>query len=135
MSRVRPRVAGTGEARKVKARARGAARRVKARASSSESIADLHTATGRDLADDGRRSARRFRRVPSTAGFGFAPGRLSDHSDTDLLSWRQSGCGYFVDYGSHRKTVRPGAGPDPDDVDQLVRQFDHYAAVLARSEH
>ncbi len=48
---------------------------------------------------------------------------------------RQPGGRDVVDHRAARETVRPGAGPDADDVDQLVRQLADHAAVLARSQH
>ena len=34
-----------------------------------------------------------------------------------------------------RAPVRPDAGPEPDDLDQLVRQLGHHAAVRPRPQH
>ena len=101
----------------------------------SESVPDIHSSARRDFADDGRSRARRHRCVPAVAGFGAAAGRLPDHSDPDVLSRRQPGSDGILGHCAARKAVRSGAGPDADDLDQLLRQFADHPAVRARSQH
>ena len=107
----------------------------RAEAAAGEPLPDLHSATGRDVADDGRRGARRRRGVPAAAGFGAAAGRLPDYPDPDLLSGREPGGDDVFGHRAAREAVRAGAWPDADDVDQFLRQFADHAAVLARSQH
>ena len=73
--------------------------------------------------------------VPATAGFGAAGGRLSDDSGGDVLSGRRSRCDGVVGHGAAGAAVRAGAGTEPDDLDQFVRQFGHHAAVRSRPEY
>ena len=66
--------------------------------------------------------ARRHRRLPAAAGLGAAAGGLSDDSGRDVLSGRQPGRDGLGRHRAARAAVRPGAGPEPDDVDQLRRR-------------
>src|SRR5207248_11244025 len=51
-----------------------------------ESFANIHSASGCDVADDGGRRSGGCGRVPAAAGFGPPAGRLPDHADPDVLS-------------------------------------------------
>jgi hypothetical protein len=74
---------------------------------------------GRDDAADGGDPAGRHRRLPLPAAVGAAGGRLSDHPGADLLSRRQPGGDDLVGHRAARAAVRPDAGPQPDDLDEL----------------
>ena len=52
-----------------------------------------------------------------------------DHPGAHLLSRRQPGCDGDLDHRAAGAPVRPDAGPDPDDLDQLRRQLGHHPAV------
>ena len=67
-------------------------------------------------------AARRRGRVPAVARLRAAGSRLSDDSGRDVLSRREPGSGRVVDHGAARTPVRPDAGPEPDDVDELGRR-------------
>ena len=58
-----------------------------------------------------------------------------DHPGAHVLSRRQPGGDGVVGHRAARAAVRPGARAEADDLDQLVRQLGHHAAVRARSEH
>ena len=113
----------------------GGSRRARAEALAGESLPNLHPEAGGDVADDGRRGARRCHGVPATAGLGAAPGRLPDHADPDVLPGREPGGSDVFDHRAAREAVRPGARTDADDVDQFFQQFADHAAVFARSQH
>src|SRR5262245_16245045 len=75
-----------------------------------ESLAHLHPAPGCDVADDGRRAARRLGRVPTASGLRAARSRLPDDSDCDDVSRRQPGRHGLVGYRTTRAAVWPDAG-------------------------
>ena len=68
-------------------------------------------------------------RLPVPAAVGPAAGRLSDHPRADALSRRQPRGHDLVDHRAARAPVRPDAGPEPDDVDQLGRRLVDHPAV------
>jgi hypothetical protein len=74
-------------------------------------------------------------RLPPASGLGPAPGRLPDHRGGHHPARRQPG-----DHGLGRDhaagaPVRPDAGSQPDDVDQLGRRLGDHAAVRPQSRH
>src|SRR5579871_1910700 len=108
----------------------GAARTAVAPAS--ESLAPIHPAAGRDLADDGRGRARGRHGLPRAVGVGAAGSRLPDDRDHDALSRCESGRHDLGHHGAARAPVRPGARPAADVLDELGRRFGHHAQVHAR---
>ena len=75
------------------------------------------------------------RRLQAVAGLGAAASRLSDDPGADVLSRRQPGRDGVVGDRAAGTAVRTGAGPEPDDLDQLRRELGHHAAIHARAEH
>ena len=65
------------------------------------------------------------------AGLRAAAGGLPDDSGADVLSGGQPRRDGFVGDRALGAAIRPGAGPEPDDVDQLRRQLGHHVAVHA----
>ena len=63
------------------------------------------------------------RRLPVPAAVGAAAGRLSDHPGADALSRRQPRSDDLVGHRAAGAPVRPDAGPQPDDLDQLGRRL------------
>ena len=72
------------------------------------------------------------RRLSAAAGLGAAAGRLPDDPGRHVLSGREPGRDGVVGHRAARAPVRPDAGPEADDVDQLRRQLGDHAAVRAR---
>src|ERR1019366_1379575 len=110
-------------------------KRARAEAQAGEPIPHLHPQAGGDIADDGWSGARRGHGLPATAGLGATPGGLPDHPGSDVLPGFEPRGGDVFDHRAARKTVRPGARTDADDVDQFLQQFADHAAVFARSQH
>ena len=90
---------------------------------SHEYFAAVHSAADRDVAADGGTAAGGHRGVSAVADFRVAAGRLSHHSDCYVLSRRQSGRHGIFDHRAAGAAVRAAARPEPDDVEQLVRQL------------
>ena len=65
--------------------------------------------------------------LQATARLGAAGSRLSHHSGAHLLSRRQSGGDGVVGDGAAGTPVRPGARPQADDLDELVRELDRWS--------
>ena len=84
---------------------------------------------------DGRHPAGRRRGLQAAAGLRAAGGRLPDHPGHDVLPGCEPRCHGVVGDGAARAPVRPGAGPQADDVDQLSGQLGHHAAVQPEPEH
>ena len=82
-----------------------------------------------------RSAAGRRSRIQTAARFGAAASGLSDHSGGHVLSRSQPGGDGLVGHRAARAPVRPGARPEPDDVDQFFRRVDHHAPVRARFEY
>src|SRR5438093_4860409 len=89
----------------------------------------VYTPPGCDISFDGGNSARRFCRAYAIAGFGIAGSGLSDDPGRDVLSGCESGCHVVLGHRAARAPVRPGSGPEADDLDQFFRLLDHHAAV------
>src|SRR5579872_2048826 len=108
-----PQAMRRGAAAKVDAAAKDAearaARRASVEAGASEPVPPLYPQAGRDVPDDGRRSAGRRHGVPPIAGLGPAPGGLSDYPGPDVLPRRQSGGGDLVDHRPAGEAVRASA--------------------------
>ncbi len=100
-----------------------------------EPVQAVHPAADRDLAVDGGGAARRHRRLPPAPRVGAAGGGLSDDPGDHLLSRRQPGRDGLRRHRAAGAPVRPGAGPEPDDLDQLRGGVDHHPAVHSRSRH
>src|SRR6266852_5833338 len=96
-----------------------------------ESIPAVHFAAGRHHPADGRGAARRLCSVPATACLRSAAGRLPNDPDADFLSRRQSGCDGIVCNVTTGAAIRPDSRTEPDDLDELVWELDHHAAVHA----
>src|ERR1700719_3595876 len=105
------------------------------RESRNEHIQAVYFTAGRHHIDDGGDLAGGLRGLSAVAGLGAATSRLPDHSGADLLSRCQPGRNGIVRDGTAGAAVWPGSGPESDDVDELVRQFDHHAAIRSRSEY
>ena len=69
------------------------------------------------------------------AGFRAAGGGLSDDPSRHVLSRRESRCFRVRHHRAAGTAVRPVAGTEPDDFDQLRRQLHHHAAIRAEPEH
>src|SRR6266436_1204485 len=100
-----------------------------------ESFPPIHPAPGRHLLADDRRSAGRYRRLPAASCISAAGSGLSDHPGDDLLPGRGSDSDGLVRHGTLGAAVRAGAWAEPDDLNQLAWQFDHYSAIQSRPEH
>ena len=98
-------------------------------------LAPVHSAARRDLAADGRHPARGHRGLSAVARVGAAGGRLPDHSGPHVLSGREPRRDGFVGDLAAGAPVRPGARPQPDDLEQLVRQFGDHAPVRTQPQH
>src|SRR5271165_4068697 len=97
-----------------------------------ESVTVIHSPAGRHHAAYGRRVARGLGRVHAVAGLGAARGRLPNYPGGDVLSGSRSGGDGIVGDLSSGAPVRPGTRPEPDDLDQFVRQFCDNPAVRSR---
>src|SRR5260370_7049553 len=77
-----------------------------------EPVAAVHSAADRHHALDGRRATRGLGGLSAVAHFGFAPGRLPNHSGPNVLSGRQPGShGPFL-HPPPAPPVRPTSSPD-----------------------
>ena len=97
-----------------------------------EPVRPVHPPPDRDVAADGGAAAGRRRRLPATAGLGAAGSGLPDDSGGDVLSGREPGRDGVGGHRAARASVRTGARPEADDVDQLRRGVGHHAAVRPR---
>src|SRR5580700_3011669 len=93
-----------------------------------ESVPAVHFAASSDHPLDGRRAAGWLRSLPPASCVSAPPGRLSDHSDPDLLSRCQPRRHGFFCHRSARAPVWPNTPPQPDDLFELLWQLHHHAA-------
>src|SRR5213080_4138289 len=96
-----------------------------------ESFSSLHSSARRDIFADGSHSTGRHRGLSTIACFGAAGGRLPHDPGADFLPGSESGRHGLRRYRAARETVLSGAGPKPDDVDELGRELAHHVTVLA----
>ena len=117
-------------------RRRPSARQVQVQAAQvHESFTIIHSSAGGNHAAHGGRAAGGLGCIHAIASLGTAGGRLPDHSGGHVLSGSGSGCDGFVGHVSAGAAIRPGARPEPDDVDQFIWQLGDHAAVRPRSEY
>ena len=100
-----------------------------------ESVTAVYFAAGRDHAPDGRHSAGGLRGLPPASRFRSSAGRLPHHSGADVLSRRQPGRDGLLGHRAARAPVRPDSRPEPDDLDELLRQLHHHSAIRSGPEH
>src|SRR4051794_13695671 len=100
-------------------RGRAAAAAAAARKRDHEPFEAVHSAANRDVATDGGPAARGSFRLQTASRVGAARGGLPDDPGDHVLSRRQPGRDGVRRYGTARTPVRPGAGPQPDDVGEL----------------
>src|SRR2546430_14715584 len=86
-----------------------------------EPLANLCSASCRDVAADGCDSACRNSGVPPATGVRPARSRLSDHPGAHLLPWGEPGRHGFFGDSTDGAAVRTSAGPSADDLQKLVR--------------
>jgi multidrug efflux system membrane fusion protein len=101
----------------------------------SEPFAAIHFAARGDLAADDRRLADGHCGLQTTARFGAAASGLSDHPGSHVLSRRKPRRHRLGHHRAAGAAIWATAWFEPDDFDQLGRQFNHHPAVLAQPEH
>src|SRR6266478_1442767 len=100
-----------------------------------ESIQAVYFAAGGHHIADGGHFVGGLCRIPATARFRPATSRLPHHPGTNVLSGSQPGRdGVFSDRAAGAP-VWAGARAEPNDLDELLRQLDHYSPVRSRSQH
>src|SRR6266478_1560463 len=100
-----------------------------------ESIKAVYFAAGCHHIADGGHLVGGLCRIPATARFRPATSRLPHHPGTNVLSGSQPGRdGVFGDRAA-RAAVWASARAEPNDLDELLRQLDHYSPVRSRSQH
>src|ERR1700690_429696 len=100
-----------------------------------ESVTAIYSSARRHFADDDRRAADRDCGVPAASGFGLAGSGLSHHSGDDVLSGGGPDGDGVVGHGAAGAAIRPGAGAEPDDLQQFAGQLNHHTAIQSRPEH
>src|ERR1035441_507083 len=86
-----------------------AAKRARAEALLSESVPNLHPEAGGNIPGHGRGGAGWGHGFPAVACLGPAPGRLSHHTNPDVLPGREPGGRDVFHPRAAREAVRPGA--------------------------
>src|SRR6185312_8230906 len=116
-------------------RGRAAAGAAEPRKRDHESFEAVYSAADRDVAAHGGPAARWPFRFQTASRVGAARGGLPDDPGDHVLSRRQPGRDGVRRYGTARTPVRPGAGPQRDDVGELRGELAHHLAVRPRSRH
>ena len=105
------------------------------KARANESIQAIYSSSGRHFSADGRDSAGRGRGLQAASGFRSASGGLSHDPGSHFLSGGESrGDGLVGDHAAGA-AIWPGAGAQPDDVDEFLWGFADHAAIRAGSEY
>src|SRR5712691_1462442 len=94
-----------------------------------EPLQAIYSSPGRNFSLDGGHFARWVRGLPATARFGSAAGGLSHDTSPHVLSGGEPVGNGLVGDDALGAAIRPGAGPESDDLDQLVRGLADYASI------
>src|SRR5262249_22714713 len=105
------------------------------KATANEYLENLHPASGRNIATDGRRPSGPCGRVQTVAGIGYAAGGLPNDSGRDVLSRSKPGGDVIVGDSAARASIRTSPGLEADDVDQFLWLLGYHAAVFARPQY
>src|ERR1700710_485999 len=122
-------------AEKARDRGRAEAGAAEPRKRDHEPFEAVYSAADRDVAADGGPAARRPFRLQTASRVGAARGGLPDDPGDYVLSRRQPGRDGVRRYGTARTPIRPGAGPQSDDVGELRGELAHPLAVRPRPRY
>lgn len=105
------------------------------RGTANEPVQAIHTAACSHIPAYDRHPAGRHRRLSTTLRVRLAGGGLPDDRGRDVLSGRRTGRDGLIGDRAAGTPIRPGAGPEPDDLHQQRGKLADHAAIFVGSEH